>query len=582
MISQLRRELASKLEEILEISVGENDIFSSEFSDLSSTIAFKIGKEIGENPVTLAEKFRERIERANIELIERVESLNGYLNFFLNYELILTRLWNEILEKKENYGKGMRRKEKIILEHTSINPSGPVHVGRLRNSLIGDALSRILKFYGYEVETHYYVNDIGKQIAMITMAEIWNIKPDPEVVKSYKEYAEKNDFKVFFTYVSANRLYEKDEKFREEVDNLIKRAELGDRKALAMIKSVAKKCLDGQKKIYEILGINFDFYDFESNFIETNEVFNVIEKLKQTKFWRKADFGEGLDLSSFGIERASKLSVLLRKDGTTTYLARDIAYHLYKMKLGDLLLNVLGEDHKLEFQELKTILEKILNLEKKLEAVHFSFVNFQGLQMSTREGRIFPVDKLIDLAIEKAKAEIRKRGKGREADAALVGIGAIKYHLLKTSPMKPINFSWKAALNFEGDSAPYIQYAHARCCSILKKEFGEDSFLEKTLNFLSSCDPISASKLEENEKKLILQILRFPEVIENSAKEYKPNILANYLYDLSYIFNKFYYECPVLKSEKKIKCRRLFLVYTTKLILANGLYLLGIKALDVM
>lgn len=559
------------LEDAAGIKVNEWEIKESTVADFCSTIAFRIAKETGKNPVEIAEDIASKTKVGDI--IEEIKADRGYINFYLDYRNILPILAKEIKTKSGDYGRGKKKKEKIILEHTSINPSGPVHIGRLRNSLIGDSLARILRYSGYDVETHYYVNDVGKQIAIIAQGLREKIKPDEAAIKEYHKYHKKADFQIFFEYVAANRVFESDPEFAERVQKTILAAENGDEKALNQITDVANRCLEGQRQIFDKLEIRFDVFDYESKYIKNGAVKEVIDYLKNTEYARNEDNGLGLDLRSFGLERRGGISMLARRDGTSVYLTRDIAYHLEKLKLGDWIINVLGEDHKFEFQELKTILTEIYKKKSRIDAVHYSFVNFEGAELSTRKGQTAPVDKLIDEAIAKAEKEIEKRGIASKEVAPSIGIGAIKYHILKTTPLKQITFKWSEALSFEGESAPYIQYAHARCCSILEKADirSEDIKLRDI-----------TEDLMKEEDELIMELIKFPNKVESAAIELKPNIIATYLYELASAFSRFYKECPVLSAEKHVKERRLLLVDATRQVIKNGLTLLGIESPEQM
>lgn len=558
-----------QIKNILKKLTGEEaEIKHSPVADFGTPIAFKLAPLHKKSPKIIADELAEELKQNLPDSVSGVEATNGYLNFYLNYKNFARNILKEVLGKKENFGKMEGKNLKIILEHTSVNPSGPVHIGRLRNSLIGDSLSRILKFAGYKVETHYYVNDIGKQIAIIAQGFLEGIEPDAEAIEKYKEYKDKDDFLVFFEYVSANREYEKNPTFQEKVQDLIKRAESGDEDAKKQITGAARKCLSGQNKIFKKLNINFDFFDFESEY-DTNE---VIEFLKNNKHAEIIDGCVALNLEDFGLKKKGGGSVLAREDGTSVYLARDIAYHLEKIRHGDRLINVLGEDHRFEFLELKTILTEFYKIKTPVDVVHFSFVSFEGEQLSTRKGQTAPVDKLIDDAILKAEQEIKKRGIAEVDTAPMIGIGAMKYHIVKREPQKPITFRWHEALNFDGETAPYIQYAHARCCRILEKANFKVPGIEID-------DILSGGfELEKEEKNLIKIISEFEEIVERASGDLKPNLIAIYVYDVASQFSKFYKECKVIGEKPEVEKRRLLMVDSVRQVIKNALDLIGIDA----
>ncbi|MDD5111681.1 MAG: arginine--tRNA ligase [Candidatus Altiarchaeota archaeon] len=548
------------------------DVKVSAMADLSSSIAFRLAKSRGESPIDLAKKLAERVKPCG--LIGGAEAVNGYVNFRLDYGNFTRHVLRRIQAEEEDYGRPLVSYDgKIVLEHTSVNPSGPIHVGRLRNSIIGDSIRRILSFVGYDVETHYFVNDIGKQMALIALGFKENIAPDVDVMEKYSKFKEKPDFLVFFEYVSANRVFESDPGFKDRVQSLIMKAESGDAGALELITSVAVRCLSGQRQLFDSLGFKFDIFDFESKFIKDRSAFDVVARLEKQAVWKDIEIGSGLDLSGLGLAKGGGITVLRRRDGTTVYLARDLAYHLEKQGCGDRLINVLGEDHKLQAMELEAILRNFLGFTKPITVVHYSFVSFEGSKLSTRRGEIASVDELLEEALDKAAAEIEKRGIAGMETASQIGIGAVKYHIIKTAPSKPITFRWEEALSFEGEAAPYIQYVHARSCRIIEKAGIDASKID-----VEGIDV----QLDEPERQLLKELSLFPDVIDSAAKDLKPSTLANYLYELSSVYNKFYIQCPVIASVDSVRERRLLIVQSTRQVIRNGLYLLGIDAPDRM
>lgn len=567
MYNRITEDIKKQVEEASGEQLRPDELKESPPADYACTISFRLAGKLKKSPKEIAENIAGKIRPGGY--VKSAEAVNGYVNFRIDTTKIIAPLLEEIRAKGRDYGRGDAKGQKIVLEHTSINPSGPLHIGRLRNCLIGDSLARILSFSGYDVETHYFVNDVGKQIAIIARGFMEGLEPDAEAVRNYADYANKEDFKVFFMYVAANRKFEEDASFAARVQEQIRKAEGGDAAALDGITDVARRCLAGQKEIYDLLGVRFDYFDYESTYIRNGAVGKVLERIAKNPLARNTDKGFGLDLTSYGLERRDSVTILSRADGTSVYLSRDIAYHLEKVERGDIVMNVLGEDHTHEFKELKTILTEIYGIKKALEAVHYSFVSFEGMELSTRKGQTAPIDKLLDEALEKAAAEIEKRNIASKDAAPLIAVGAVKYHILKTSPQKTIAFKWADALSFEGEAAPYIQYAHARCCSILEKAGADIAAIQ-----LKDVDV----SLEDTEDALLKALLRFPGVVAKAASERKPSNVASYVYELASGFSRFYKECPVLSADEKTKNRRLLLVESTRQVLENGLALLGITA----
>jgi len=327
---------------------------------------------------------------------------------------------------------------------------------------------------------------------------------------------------------------------------------------------VLEAILDSLKK----LNISIDEFVEESKFVMDGSVYRVIEKLASTPYARKEGKAIYLDLEEFGIHGRNKRFYLTRSNGTSLYGARDIAYHIWKARHADLMLNVLGEDHKLEAKQVEIAL-KLLG-EKTPEVIFYSFVSLPEGRMSTRKGRVVYLDDLIEEAVERAMIEVKKRGiKGEKAEriANAVAMGAIRYNIVKVNPDKSMVFKWEDALNFEGASAPFIQYAHARCSSILRKATPPDGEVELSFGHPS-------------EIELIKMLAKFPYYIDRSISYRNPSIIAEYAFKLASTFNAFYRDCKVIGSEKEQS--RLLLVRATKQVLKNVLHLLGIEALEEM
>jgi arginyl-tRNA synthetase len=613
MIEEIRNEikesLAKAVQQAFQLSKSPDEIpvdiqTKHEFGEFSSNLCIQLLKPTGRKQEEIAQEIISRFEKP--ELVDKIEVMEAggvhYLNFFLDFPAFGDKVLREVLSSKDEYGKSDYHKgQKLLLEHSSINPTGPINVGRVRNSLIGDTMARLARAVGFDVETHFYVDDMGRQVATIA----WGIEnkvsqkysltfdergepvlektdgpAENELLARYEKYADKPDFKVFFTYVPTTKLIE-DEMLDSEIDGLAERCEEGNEESISRLKEVVDDVLAGQRQTLERLGVTFDSFDFESRFVLDGSAQKAIEDLKKLPQSLELETGaNAIDLSEFGLERRGGGTVFQRPNGTSVYIVRDVAYHRWKLGQAERNLIVLGEDHKVEFKELKTILKLLGNLkdDRFLDVVHFAFVGMKGRRMSTRKGVIVSVDELLDEGIERAEEEVRKRNEELDDEnvaeiAKQVATGAIKYHMLKVQTMKPLTFSWEDALDFEGDAAPYVQYAHARASSILRKGgvFGDISIPEKIVF------------TNESEKDLTRLISRFPTTVFTAAAERRPHLLPDYSYKLATQFTEFYHKSPVLGAEEEeVKESRIAMVKATRQTLRNCLSLLGIESPDRM
>lgn len=530
-------------------------IEGGEHADLASTVAFSLAKAKKQAPVKIAQDLvadlRMRPELAGIT----IEAKGPYINFIFGKEYV-----SEVVRAavKPGYGNLPKKSTRVVLEHTSANPNGPLHVGHIRNSIIGDTLARAFRKAGYPLEVQYYVNDMGRQIAIVA----WGF----DNLDSTQLEGEKEDAHIARIYIAANREIEKDEGITQQVNVLMQLVENGDPATVKKFRKEVSRCLDGFKITMKDLNVAHDRFVWESDFIRNGNTERVINKLKRMPQAHE-DETLYLDLSEFGFENKY---VLRRSDGTSVYAARDLAFHTWKGANFDRVIDVLGADHKLIGAQLQCTM-KILG-EKVPEIVHFEFVSLPEGSMSTRAGKFVSADDLITEIRKRAFEEVTTRRPELPEDerrkiAASVGLAAIRYDIVKVSPEKSTVFDWKEALDFERQSGPYIQYAHARACSILEKagDFTECFDLET-----------------EQEIALAKQIARFPGIIEKVIEELRPHILAIYARELADTFNSFYHYEQVLKSEGKVRDRRLTLVKAVQNTLKESLQTLGIDAIHSM
>ncbi len=526
------------------------------FGDLAFP-CFQLSKKFKKNPVEIAQELSMKIRPDNY--IKEVKAVGPYLNIFINKEKLAVLVIKKVMKEKDKYGSSnIGKGKKTLVEHSSINPNAEPHVGRTRNALIGDSIVKILKFQGYNVETHFFVNDVGKQIAMLVLAARGKALSFKKLLGLYVEF--------------NNRLKEKPELEKEVFETLYK-LEKGDKKIRKEFEKVVKTCIKGQKELLEELGIKFDYFDYESKYLWGKRTNELLEKiLKIPECFTDSDGRAVINQEEFKAEMRSPYLVLTRSDRTSLYALRDIAYTIDKMERAPSRnIIVLGEDQKLYFQQLRSAL-KLLGY-KAPEVVHYSFVLLETGKMSTRKGEVVLLSDFMKEALAKAESEVKKRGNIKDVrqTAKTIGYGALKYSLLRVSPEKNVTFNWDVALSFEGETAPYIQYAHARCASILKKA---NTKLDQNIDF-------SLLKTSE-EQVLIKEISSFPEVVLEATNLLKPHVIATYLYTLAKVFSEFYHVCPCINDDKKLSKARLSLVLSTKQVLKTGLSLLGIESPDRM
>jgi len=572
-LNQAKSEIISSIEKVLSELKYKCEIKleippSEEMGDFAFP-CFLLAPIAKKSPIDIAKEISSRIEKN--KWIEKTQIKGAYVNFFLDKDYLNKSTLKSVIDRKEKYGFLEKKNKKVIIEHTSANPNGPLHVGRARNPIIGDTVVRIFKVAGYDVESQFYVDDMGKQVATL-MWGLNNLNPR-DVPKSKSD---KSDYTNVGFYQLASKLIEEDEKVAEQISEIVRRSEKGDKKTIELVHKAFNPVLDGIKDSLKRINIVIDKYVPESDFVKDKSVDFVVEKLKQSKYCGVEDGAFYLDLEPFGIKGRNTKFIFLRKDGTTLYATRDIAYHLWKAKHTDLLINVLGEDHKLEAKQVEIALN-LVGAKIVPKIIFYSFVSLPEGKMSTRRGRVVYLDDLLDECVKRAYGEVKKR-RGKDLPekkmkeiAEKIGIGALRYNIIKVQPEKDIVFKWEEALNFEGNAAPFIQYSHARACSIISKK--QDEIREFNLNLLN----------HKTESSLIKKLANFPLIIDEACEGCNPHIITNYLFDVASSFNQFYRDCPVLpEKDANLRIARLALVEATRIVLRNGLDLLGILAPEEM
>ena len=567
MYLNFRRQVETLLNETISqlgIEAADLDLEPSKHADMVSKVAFRIASREKKNPKELAETIVKNANVNKFPLIGEMRAMGPYININTSRNYI-EETFSKIRSEGTSFGGGFCE-GKILLEHTSANPNGPLHVGHIRNSVIGDTLVRILRKAGYNVETQYYVNDMGRQIAIVSWA------------LSHFDFdtSKKSDHSIADVYIKANvKLGEEPEKVAE-IDKLMQLVEKGDDATIKSFNEAVSLALDGIKETLLRMNIHHDSFPYESTFVRSGAVTRIIEEIKATGHTKVDDGALMLDLEDYGFE---KKLVVQRSDGTSLYSTRDLAYHEWKGERADRMIDILGADHKLISGQLKATLNLLGKSEP--EVVIFEFVSLPEGSMSTRRGKFISADELLDQVEEQAFVEVDMRRPEMPVDfkqkvSRMVGIGAVRYDVIRVSPEKSTVFNWKEALDFEKQGAPFIQYSHARACSILKKAQEEGVWNE-------SFDMDPSLLVEDTEVELIKKMAAFDSIIEQCARELKPHTLAIYARELAESFNQFYRFVPVINiDDEKLRATRLGLVNCARITLAISLETLGIDAPESM
>ena len=603
-----------------------------QFGELATSVCFELAKHAKKSPRNIAQEIAQAIDVHGLRLVESVQAAGaGYVNFIVNVEAFsrLTLESARELDTEYGYVKSDDPKE-ILLEHTSVNPVHPIHIGQARNPMLGDAIGRILMKRGHNVSRHYYVDDVGRQSAVIAYGYTKLGKPKPEgkpdsfigkvytVTSCIMEVQRLKKALEIATAEEAPKLQRqldewtsisvemeqrfpeifgqlleaisKDSDPEEQISKLIRGYEAGEEAAKQLLREVCELCLSGFRETLSSIEISLDSWDWESDLIWSGAVNRVIEQLMATPYvfeengvleFDSEKIAEDLNLKRvLGLSDDHELTplTLVRADGTSLYTTRDIAYHLWKFQQAERVVNVIGMEQTLPQLQLKLALSALGHVDYITRLTHFAYslVRLPGYRMSSRRGRYITLDEVMAGAAERAYKEVSKRSpqlsnKEKRQISEFVGKGAVKYALIAVDPIKPVVFTWDRVLDFEKNSAPYIQYSHARAQSILRKASKEPENADYSLLI----DPM--------ERELVLTLARFPEVFVDTAENLRPSSIADYVNALADKFNSFYTKLPVIKADSAaLSEARLALVEAARIVFRNSLKLLGIEAPDKM
>ena len=490
---------------------------------------FAFAKQLAMNPNDIAANLADKV-KGNFS----VEATGGYLNFKADADWLATQVMSGVVQAKTR---------DVLIEHTSANPNGPFHVGRARNAILGDTLVRLNRLYGNNVKAEYYVDDMGKQVGVLAWAldnltenQVDEILDDSEAVNP--KWSDKKDHQIVRWYQAAQQLRSKstDDSIEEEIGKLVHASEHGDDTVLAKFEEAYTPVLNGMLETLSRLGIEFDTFTKESKFVVDGSVSKLMDRMQELEIHGEADNGAFfLDLGQRGLK--GKTDFFYRRgDGSSLYATRDIAYHMWKWSQCDNLINILGEDHKLQAKQVGMTLQELG--EKVPEVMFYAFIKLPEGKMSTRKGNVVFMDDLLEEAKAQAAAVVRDLREDLSDEeisgiAEAVGVSAVRYNIVKVSPDKGFTFRWEEALSFEGESAPFIMYSHTRACSIAKKVGRNASY--------PGLGEIPTAMFE-----LLRTMACFSDKLRQSVVENKPHVFALYLLELATAYNAFYRDCHVI------------------------------------
>ena len=519
---------------------------------------FKLAKVFRKAPNMIAADLAENIEANGA--ISKVMPLGGYVNFFVNKSQLAKTVINDVLTKKEKYGHSDLGQEKaVVIDFSSPNIAKPFHIGHIRTTVIGNALYKIYDSQGYNVVRVNHLGDYGTQFGKLIVAfKLWGSKeaveanPIPELLKLYVKFHEEAEQKP---------------EMEDEARAWFTKLENGDEEAKALWQWFRDESLKEFARVYDLLDIEFDSYAGESFY--SDKMDSVIETLKDKKLLVQSQGTNVVDLEEYNMPPA----LITKNDGSTLYMTRDLAAAIYRKNTYDFdkCIYVVGSQQSLHFQQLFKVLE-LMGYEWSKDLIHvpFGMVALEEGTMSTRKGRVVFLEDVLKQAVEKTKEIVLSKNpnaKNVEQIAKQVGVGAVVFQELSNSRIKDYTFSWSRTLSFEGETGPYVQYTHARCCAVLRKA-EEEVTADINYDLLSEGDGAEVLKVIGSFNKSILAAMRKNE----------PHIITRFVLDLAQAFNKFYHDNPILVDDVEVRKARLALVAATRQTIENALALLGMHA----
>lgn len=523
---------------------------------------FKLAKTMRKAPNMIAASLAPAL--GEINGISRIEPMGGYINFFADKTSFARTTLERVLDEGARYGgSDVGSGKTVCLDYSSINIAKPFHIGHLSTTAIGNALRRIYDHLGYKTVSINHLGDWGTQFGKMILAyKLWGDK----------ETVEKGGVRAMMQlYVRFHDEAEKDDSLNDSARAWFKRIEQHDPEAVEIFEWFKAITLKEVGKTYDLLGIKFDSYAGESFYEDKMQP--VIDELREKHLLRVDNGASIVDLSEYSMPPC----LILRSDGATLYATRDLAAAIYRKNTYDFdkLLYVVAYQQSLHFKQIFKVLE-LMGKDWVKDCVHVSFgmVSLTDGTLSTRHGRVVFLEDVLNAAIEKTLDVIKEKSpdlEDKETVARQIGVGAVVWGVVYNGRIKDIVFSWDKALNFDGETGPYAQYTHARCCSVLRKSGGYD---RAKIDYSALSDEASSA--------LVKAIAEFPAAVSEAAEKYEPYIISRSVINVCSCFNKFYYDNRIMDENEGVRNARLALTDAARNVIKTGLYLVGLEAPEKM
>lgn len=563
-----KSEIAKKIAQVVKIEASELETYIEIPKDSTngdfSFPCFRLAKELRKAPQVIASEIKEKLElEESNDIIEKIDVIGGYLNFYINKNILIKEVLSEINKEKENYGASDIGKGKnIIVEYSSPNIAKEFHIGHLRTTVIGAAFYNIYKYLGYNTIGINHLGDYGTQFG--------------KMIEGYKRWGEEYNLEenpieeLTKMYIRINDLCKSDEDVLNACRENFRKLEEGDKECIELWNKFKDLSLKEFYKTYDMLGVKFDSLNGESFY--SDKMPEVIEILEKTGKLVESQGAKIVDLEDKGINTPC---IIEKTNGSTTYATRDLAAILYRARTYDFdkCIYVVAYEQNLHFKQVFEV-AKLLGLDKKytdgLTHIAYGMTRLATGKMSTREGNVIKVNELLEESVKRVLDIINEKTsemEDKEENARKIGIGAVIFNNLCTNLIKDQIFDWNIVLNFNGETGPYIQYIYVRTKSVLEKA-----------SYMPNLEDVDFSLLEDEKSFYIIKkIYEFNNILKQVIEKNETSILARYLIELAQGYSNFYNDNKIIVEDKKVQDARLYLTYAVGNVLKIGMKLLGIE-----